>query len=178
MPSALPGQRIASIEEYEAGPNTFDDGDAVRSTVAGTVEADRENMTVSVSKTQKQLIAAAGDTVVGTVAATMAFRMAVRIDYINGVRTRAGVECMCSTRNMRKRTVALVGDLMVLKILSSKNGDIHAGVGEPQLGVLFTKCRKCGEQVMRHRDAIKCKECGWIDERQLSSEFGKAAFMG
>lgn len=178
MTSALPGQKIASIEEYEAGSNTFDDGDAVRSAVAGTVQTDRESMTVSVSKTQKQLVAQEGDTVVGTVAATMAFRIAVRIDYINGVRTRAGVECTCSTRNLRKRILALVGDVMVLKILSSKNGDIHATVSEPQLGVLFTKCRKCGEPVMRYRDAVKCKECGWIDDRQISSEFGKAAFMG
>ena len=23
------------------------------------------------------------------------------------------------------------------------------------------------------RDAVKCKECGWIDDRKLSSDFGK-----
>ena len=178
MQGALPGQRIASIEEYEAGRNTFDDGDSVRSAVVGTVAADRENRTVSVSKTQRQLIAEAGDIVVGTVAATMAFRIAVRIDYINGARTRAGVECTCSTRNMRRRTVALVGDVMALKVLACRNGDIHATVSGPQLGVIFTKCRKCGQPVMRHRDAVKCKECGWIDEREISSDFGKAAFMG
>ena len=176
MEHALPGQKIASIEEYESGLNTFDDGDAVRSAVAGAVEMDGAGRTAAVSWTKRPRIAREGDTVVGTVAATMAFMIAVRIDYINGERTRAGVECICSTRNLRKRTLALVGDVLSLRILSLRNGALHATVGEPELGVLFTKCRKCGQVVMPYRDAIKCKECGWIDDRKLSSQFGKAAF--
>lgn len=174
---AIPGQKIASIEECEAGDNTFDDGDSVRSAVAGEVLMDRDSRTAAVSWTKRPLIARAGDTVVGTVAATMAFMIAVRIDYVNGVRTSAGVECICSTRNMRKRTLALVGDVVALKIMSLRNGALHATVSEPELGVLFTKCRKCGQTVMQYRDAVKCKECGWIDDRKLSSQFGKAAFM-
>jgi exosome complex component CSL4 len=27
------------------------------------------------------------------------------------------------------------------------------------------------------RDAVKCKDCGWIDDRKLSSEFGKSDFL-
>ena len=177
MEQAIPGQKIASIEEYESGDNTFDDGDSVRSAVAGAVTMDAGSRTASVSWTQRPLIARAGDEVVGTVAATMAFMIAVRIDYINGARTSAGVECICSTRNLRKRTLALVGDVVSLRIISLSNGALHATVSEPELGVLFTKCRKCGQMVMPYRDAIKCKECGWIDDRKLSNQFGKAAFM-
>jgi len=33
--SVFPGDKIASIEEYEAGHNTFDDGDMVRSSTMG-----------------------------------------------------------------------------------------------------------------------------------------------
>ena len=36
----FPGDRIASIEEYEAGQNAFDDGNDVRATVVGTTEID------------------------------------------------------------------------------------------------------------------------------------------
>ncbi len=32
-PMTFPGDQIASIEEYESGDNTFDDGDKVRSLV-------------------------------------------------------------------------------------------------------------------------------------------------
>ena len=43
--------------------------------------------------------------------------------------------------------------------------------------VLARKCKKCGEKVIPLRDAIKCTECNWIDERKLSSNFGKNNFV-
>jgi len=39
------------------------------------------------------------------------------------------------------------------------------------------QCRKCGGKVVPMRDAIKCTECAWIDERKLSSNFGKSDFF-
>jgi len=88
------------------------------------------------------------------------------------------VECMLATRNIRMRLIALVGDIVALRITGTLNGDIHATIGEPQLGVLFTRCRKCGGGVMLKRDVVKCVECGWVDERKLSSDYGKAGFIG
>jgi len=43
--------------------------------------------------------------------------------------------------------------------------------------VLFTKCKKCGGNVVAMRDAIKCIECAWIDERKLSTNFGNSDFI-
>ena len=177
MSNILPGEKIASIEEYEAGENTFDDGDMIRSAVVGTVNMNKKERIATVSQTQDQLMPKAGDIVTGTVAAVMSSMIAVSIDYINGVVSKSGVECICSTRNLRKRTVALVNDIVTLKILSQNNGTLHATISEPDLGVLFTKCRKCGHIVLSYRDAVKCKECSWIDDRKLSSDFGKATFM-
>ena len=168
----IPGDRIASIEEYGAGDNTFDDGDSVRSTIAGKVIHDKKERTVSVAE-HRQISPRPGDIVIGTVAAVMSSMIAVSIDYINGTRTKAGIECICSLRNFRKRTVALANDIVMLKITSLNNGTLHASISEPELGVILTKCRKCGGDVMLHRDVIKCKDCSWIDERELSNRFGQ-----
>jgi exosome complex component CSL4 len=64
-----------------------------------------------------------------------------------------------------------------LKIVSHINGTIHAAINEPELGILYTKCRKCGGKVVSMRDAIKCTDCAWIDERKLSKNFGKYDFV-
>ena len=40
--SVFPGDKIASIEEYEAGHNTFDDGDMVRAATMGEKDVDKE----------------------------------------------------------------------------------------------------------------------------------------
>ena len=176
--ATLPGDVIASIEEYESGENTFDDGDMVRSEVVGTVAMDKKERVAAVRRgPRRHLAPRPGDMVVGTVAAVMSSMIAVSVDYIDGAPTRAGIECVCSIRNIRRRTVALVNDVMALKILSLNNGTLHATMGEPELGVLLTKCRKCGGRVLTYRDAIKCKECSWIDERKLSKDFGKASFL-
>ena len=171
--TTFPGDKIASIEEYEAGHNTFDDGDMVRAATVGEKELNKTTRVASIKHPKLLSIPKVGDIVIGTVAAVMSSMIAVSIDYINGKPTTSKVECICSTRNIRIRNIALVKDIVTLKILSHLNGTIHATISEPHLGILFTKCRKCGGKVVPMRDAIKCTDCSWIDERKLSTNFGK-----
>ena len=175
--ATYPGEKIASIEEYEAGYNAFDDGDMVRAATIGQKDIDKTTRTANIRHPKDLSIPKVGDIVIGTVAAVMSSMIAVSIDYINGNPTTSKVECVCSTRNIRKRNVALVNDIAKLKILNHLNGTIHATVDEPSLGILFTKCRKCGGKVVPMRDAIKCTECSWIDERKLSTDFNKSDFV-
>lgn len=173
----IPGDKIGIIEEYESGKNTFEDGHNVRSTTVGNTEIDKKNRIVQVQKLSSLGIPEVGDIVVGTVVAVMSSMMAVSINYINNIRTKSNVECICQTRQYRKKNIALINDIAVLKITASKNGTIHATINEPELGVLYTKCKKCGGEVIPMRDAIKCTECNWIDERKLSNNFGKNNFV-
>jgi len=173
----FPGEKIASIEEYEAGKNAFDDGDLVRSSVVGTKNIDKIDRIASVDNPKSVPVPKVGDTVIGTVAAVMSSMIAVTIRYINGNPVSSKVECVCSTRNIRRKNIALVNDIVALKVINHLNGTIHATMDEPELGVLFTKCRKCGGSVILLRDAVKCKECAWIDERVISSNFGNPGFL-
>jgi len=174
---AFPGDKIASIEEFEAGYNTFDDGDMVRAATVGEKILDKTSRIASIKHPKMLSIPQVGDVIIGTVAAAMSSMIAVTIDYINGKPTTSKVECVCSIRNLRKKNVALVNDIVTLKILNHLNGTIHASIDEPELGVIFTKCRKCGEKVVQMRDAIKCTECSWIDERKLSKNYGYSDFV-
>ena len=174
----FPGDKIASIEEYEAGNNTFDDGDMVRAATVGEMNMDKETRIADVKHPKVLSVPKVGDVIIGTVAAVMSSMIAVTIEYINGNPTTSKVECICGTRNMRIRNVALVNDIAALKIVAHLNGTIHAVMNEPELGIIFTKCRKCGGKVVtKSSDAIKCTDCGWIDERKLSSNFGKSNFV-
>ena len=175
--SVLPGDKIAIIEEYEAGSNACDDGHVVRATVIGETETDKKERLVSVKKHKPISVPEKGDIVIGTVEAVMGSMIAVLIKYINSKPVKAQVECICATRNIRKRNIALVKDLVKLKIIGHLNGAIHATIQDPELGVLFTKCRKCGMDVKPLRDIVKCVECGWTDDRKLSNDFLKTDFL-
>ena len=175
--SIFPGDKIASIEEYEAGYNTFDDGDMVMAATVGQKIIDKATRTINIIHPKSLSIPKVGDIIIGTVAAVMSSMVAISIEYINGNATTSKVECVCSTRNIRKRNVALVNDIVTAKIINHLNGTIHGTIDEPDLGVLITKCRKCGGKVVPMRDAIKCTDCSWIDERKLSTNFGKTDFV-
>ena len=175
--SVLPGAKIAIIEEYEAGSNACDDGHIVRSTVVGQSEIDKKGRVVNVKNRKVTSIPEKGDIVIGTVEAVMGSMIAVLINYINSKPVKSQVECICATRSIRKKNVALVKDLVKLKIIGHLNGAIHATMQDPELGVLFTKCRKCGMNVKPLRDIIKYVECGWTDDRKLSSDFLKTDFL-
>ena len=173
----IPGDKIGIIEEFESGKNTFEDGHIVRATVVGTVEIDKKSRTAQVQNIPTSGIPEVDDVVIGTVAAVMSSMIAVSINYVNNIRTKSNVECICQTRHFRRKNIALVNDIVVLRITAHKNGTIHASINEPEFGVLFTKCKKCGGTVIPMRDAIKCTECNWIDERKLSNNFGKNNFI-
>jgi len=173
----IPGDKIGIIEEFESGKNTFEDGHNVRATVIGTVEIDKKSRIAQVQNIPTSGIPEVGDVVIGTVAAVMSSMIAVSINYVNNIRTKSNVECICQTRHFRKKNIALVNDIVVSRIIAHKNGTIHASINEPEFGVLFTKCKKCGGKVIPMRDAIKCTECNWIDERKLSNNFGKNDFI-
>ena len=173
----FPGDKIASIEEYEAGENTFDDGDMVRAAAVGQKIIDKETRMASVRHPKMLSVPKKDDVIIGTVAAVMSSMIAVSIDYINEVPTTSKVECICSTRNIRRKNVALEGDVVALKILNHLNGTIHGTMSAPELGVIFTKCRKCGGAVVPLRDVIKCTECSWIDERKLSNRLNNDNFI-
>ena len=85
---------------------------------------------------------------IGTVAAVMSSMIAVSIEYINGNPTTSKVECVCATRNIRRRNIALVNDIVTAKIINHLNGTIHGTIDEPDLGVLITKCRNVEEKVV------------------------------
>ena len=175
--SVLPGDEIAVIEEYEAGSNACAHEHVIRATVIGETETDQKKRLVNVKNYKTTSIPEKGDIIIGTVEAVMGSMIAVLIHYINSKPVKSQVECICATRSLRKKNVALVKDLVKLKIIGHLNGAIHASIQEPELGVLFTKCRKCGMNVKPLRDIIKCVECGWTDDRKLSSDFLKSDFL-
>ena len=100
--SVFPGDKIASIEEYEAGNNTFDDGDMVRAATVGERNMDKETRVADVNHPKLLSVPKVGDVIIGTVAAVMSSMIAVSIDYINGSPTTSKVECICGTRTRAK----------------------------------------------------------------------------
>lgn len=174
---SLPGDKIAIIEEFETGANTFDDGHTIRSVVVGTSEFDRTNRIAKINQLKTPAVPQVGDLVIGNVAALMNNMFAITILYINGKTNHSGLECICQAKGAKKRIIARVSDVVIVRIISLLNGIIHATISDPELGVLFTQCNKCAGKVVAIGGNVKCVDCGYIEERKLSNKFGNSDFI-
>ena len=173
----IPGEKIAQIEEYLPGDNTYEDNDVIRATTIGDINLDSVESLASVNRQKQITVPKVGDIIIGVVEANLPSMIAIMIKFVNGKKVNADLECVCVTRHIRKKNIALAKDVVKAEIISHINGTIHASIDSQDLGVLFTKCRKCFGTVVKMRDAVKCKDCGWIDDRKLSSDFGKSGFL-
>ena len=144
--ATFPGEKIASIEEYEADTMLLMMEIWSEQQLLGQKDIDKTTRTANIKHPKNLSIPKVGDVVIGTVAAVMSSMIAVSIDYINGNPTTSKVECVCSTRNIRKRNVALVNDIAKLKILSHLNGTIHATIDESSLGILLQNVANVAER--------------------------------
>jgi len=173
----LPGDKVAIIEEFETGTNTFDDGQSIRSSVIGMPEFDKANRIAKISEMKKPAVPKVGDVIIGNVSALMNNMFAINMLYINGKPTHSGLECIIQAKGAKKRILARVSDITMAKMISLKNGVIHATINEPELGVLFTQCNKCSGKVVSLGSNVKCVDCGYIEERKLSTKFGNSDFI-
>ena len=173
----IPGEKIAQIEEYLPGDNTYEDKDVIRATTIGNINLDSVERLASINRQKQITVPKVGDIIIGVVEANLPSMIAIMIKFVNGKKVNSDLECVCVTRHIRKKNIALAKDVVKVEIISHINGTIHASIDSQDLGVLFTKCRKCFGTVVKMRDAVKCKDCGWIDDRKLSLEFGKTEFM-
>jgi exosome complex component CSL4 len=178
MNIVCPGDRLSCIEEYESNENTFEDKNGIiRSTSIGKININKEEHTLEVQNASEIELPKTNDIIIGVVVSVISSMIIVSIEYVNNKHISSKIECVCSTRGLHKKTIAIVDDIITLKTIGYKNGTIHTSINDPEMGVLFTKCKKCGGEVITIRDGIKCINCTWMDERKLSRNFGNMSFI-
>src|SRR5207247_744921 len=94
----LPGDKVAIIEEFETGANTFDDGQSIRSLVIGVTEFEKANRVAKINEIKKPGVPKPGDVIIGNVSALMNNMFAINILYINEKPNHSSLECICQQR--------------------------------------------------------------------------------
>lgn len=181
----LPGDQVASIEEFEAGKNTYVSDGTVRSTAVGTRNYDFKKRLAKIDKINAPMLPKIGDIVVGNIEMLFGSMMSVRILYIDQKESIAGFSAIASARisasgrerDRRTRTIFRAGDIIRGRIISLLNSSIHITIDEREFGVMYTLCFNCGGDTVRvNNNNIKCIECGVNEDRKLTIDYGKDTF--
>jgi exosome complex component CSL4 len=175
---ALPGDFLASPEEFLPGMNAYEQGDAVRATHPGRVEKDLSKREVAVRPAVVAKTLKVGDVVIGQVEAAMTSTAGVKISYLNGVESHASFPGTIFTRGERggrgeRRTYVKLADVVRARVGSTLNGMNQLSIDEPHLGVIAALCSVCGTPLPRGDGGrARCEQCGSVEERKFADDFG------
>jgi Predicted RNA-binding protein (consists of S1 domain and a Zn-ribbon domain) len=182
----LPGEQIASIEEFEGGKNTYlaNDG-TVRSAAIGTKVYDLKRRVVKIEQKNSPILPKVGDIVTGYVDMLFSSMVSVKILYLNEKKFSSGYSAIGSARvgardrdrRGDRRATFRIGDIIRGRIISLLNSTVHITLAEKEFGVLYALCFMCGGDTVRtNENSIKCIECGAFEDRKLTNDYGKETF--
>ncbi|AIC16606.1 exosome complex RNA-binding protein Csl4 [Nitrososphaera viennensis] len=179
MTIILPGEQVASIEEFEGGKNTYltEDG-TIRAAAIGTKALDLKRRVVKIEPKNAPMLPKIGDILVGYVEMIFASMISVKVLYINGVESTSGFSAIASMRvgggrDRRERPIFRTGDIIRGRVMSLLNSTVHMTIAEREFGVLYTTCFMCGGDTVKVNDTVKCIECGAWEPRKLTDDYGK-----
>lgn len=172
----FPGDKLGYIEEFEASDGTYESNGVIRSNGIGKKVLDLKNRVVKVDKKAKSaLMPKAGDLVVGFIDMVPGNMVSMKILYINDMRSDAGFGAISLMRRGRgaRGVMFRTGDVVRARVESLLNANIHVTFHDRNLGVIYTVCHACGNNVVRVERYVKCVECGETEDRKLADDYGK-----
>ncbi|RLF61052.1 MAG: RNA-binding protein, partial [Thermoplasmata archaeon] len=66
-----------------------------------------------------------------------------------------------------------VDDIVCAKVINPTTLPVFLSPKEQNLGVIRAFCEICNVPLIRMNNKLKCPECGRIETRKISSEYGK-----
>jgi len=174
-----PGDDVCVIEEFLPGVGAYEHKGLVKSAVVGTPKLDLNLRVVYVTPlSKKPSMPEAGSLVYGVV-------VLVKDEY-------AVVKIVCDAKGTRYSTpftgvihitqvsdkyvkslyeLLGLGDVVKAKVLNDSI-PYNLTIKEARLGIVATSCRVCGGKLVKTGEGLKCSECGTVDKRRVSSEYG------
>jgi len=181
MKKAIPGDKLAIIEEFNASEGSYIDRETIRALRLGIADYDIMKRDVKIKLLQKiKNMPLIGDPIIGQVEAMQGSIANVRIYYVNDRKSSGGFTGMLilrsgsPSRSSKKTTICKLGDIVRAKVTSYENAIIHLTLNANENGVIYATCSLCGGNMKRLDHKIQCTNCGSIEERKLSSNFIKA----
>ena len=178
----VPGEMLATAEEYVAGPNTFESnqGDILAVTV-GEPLFDEANREVDVKTESRQVLPLeTGSIVLGTVdlvkeSAVIIYLFEAEKKGVKRVlpETRAALMVSKVSRDYVKdlHDFFKMGDIVKAKVIKLTPYAIDLATDSPDFGVVKAFCTKCKQPLHLFGNQLKCISCGQQEKRKFSKDY-------
>mgnify|MGYP000495357703 CR=1 FL=1 len=180
MRFVFPGDKIGYAEEYVVGKGVYEENGELFAAVAGELTV--KDKTINVNSVKEIPEIKRGDVVLGKVVDVRNSLALVELSRKRGVERElkhtgiAALHISNVQNEYLKDLNQVIGYMDILKAriidadmlkLSTKDGD---------MGVLKAYCSKCKQELHRDGNVLKCSNCGNVERRKLSSDYGKGGW--
>jgi exosome complex component CSL4 len=181
----VPGDNLGVIEEFSSGSGTYVEDGNIYSQMIGCTLLDLLNRQVSVySIIPKVNFPQVGSIVNGFVVDVKSKNAVLRIFQI-GDKTLSGffkgmlhISAVSRGYVDNMFNVCRVGDIVTAKVISTKNRSFFLSTSEKDLGVVYALCSRCGNKLSTKNRLLNCSNCGNLERRKISPDYGKDITYG
>jgi exosome complex component CSL4 len=175
----LPGDVVASAEEFVPGDCTYARGGTIYATTAGLVNIDPQKKQASViPKANAPAKLCLGDIVVGEVIDMKESLVIISLAFKKGYEDRPipDEEATLHISNVRNsyvkdlRQMFCVRDILKAKIIDERQ--LRLSTGDEDLGVIKAYCNRCLTGLIKKNGKLVCPNCAATETRKMSSSYG------
>lgn len=179
----LPGDVIATAEEYVPGKNTVEENGDVISLAFGALSRDDTNLTISVKPPKKSVRIHPDQIVYGRIVKMDQRRANVKVGAVFDKQLGLveynidGSVGLSSQRGRGSGPTMHVGDIIRAKVLRKGDRGLDLGIFGRNLGVIRTVCSKCRLPLVRRNSALYCDNCERTEIRHVADDYGMVNIM-
>ncbi len=176
----FPGDRLAVIEEYSEGEGTYQSDGEVRSAEIGVTRHDGAVRSVAVEKKTPEIIVPKEGMVAVAEVGSVARRDArVDIFMLDGRSihpTYSGVIHISDISRDYTKNIDMAlrsGDVVKGRIVNVRNRLNQMSLADPEYGVIYAYCSRCGGLLESDRGRLTCPDCGRMERRKTARSYGR-----
>ncbi len=180
----VPGDQLCVIEELSPSLGTYEKEGIVYAATMGSVAMDLKERSISVVSpdgTLKLALPVRGDILVGEVVNSYEQRAEIHIAKRNGEDVLSTIIGEIRISNVTRRYVKSMhdvlrpGDIIRAVAMNTHEIPVELSLVGPELGVLFSKCVKCGNSLtLTTYNNMVCTRCENRETREVAKDYGAA----
>jgi len=177
MKFVMPGDRLGYKEEFVAGEGVYEENGEIFAAVAGKLIVRDKVINVEPVKVIPEI--ERGDVVLGRVIDVRNSLALVELSRKKGLDRdlkNTGLAALHISNVQNEYLKDLNSAIRYMDIIKARVIDeksLKLSTKEDEMGVVKSICSLCKHEMVREGNTLKCPNCGNVEKRKLSSDYGK-----
>ena len=179
----MPGEELATTEEFLAGEGTFELKGRIFSSYFGEFDLDPEEMVARVRPINPLVRLKVGETVLAHVTDLKNSMVIANVVRVEGNPRDVTGETLASihiskisegyTEDVWKEF--RLGDIIRARVVQAEPS-VQLSTDKPELGVLMALCTKCRKPLVKKDKNLFCENCQRVEHRKTAPDYGRSGY--